>query len=168
MTGNLAEQAEIFASVDADMIVKPDWLTRMLPHLLLDENVALACPSQVSERNYTLDKLYTDYSQTFYNIPPGDPLCQCSIYDENIQEALRDGLGAGRYIGSVYVARRSAFEAIGLCPVNSLTEDLNVTILLNGSGWETIFVSEPLQFGLASESFHICIKQGLSEPPNDV
>lgn len=39
--------SELLASLDADMIPKPDWLRRVVPHLILDEKLALACPPQV-------------------------------------------------------------------------------------------------------------------------
>ena len=41
-------RAEFVASLDADMIPEPDWLRAILPHMLLDERCALACPPQVS------------------------------------------------------------------------------------------------------------------------
>ena len=40
--------SQYFAVLDADMIPEPDWLRRAIPHLLLDDKVALACPPQVS------------------------------------------------------------------------------------------------------------------------
>lgn len=39
--------AEFIAGLDADMIPERAWLAQMVPHLLLDEKLALACPSQV-------------------------------------------------------------------------------------------------------------------------
>lgn len=39
--------SEYIASLDSDMIPEPDWLRRMIPHLLLDNQMALACPPQV-------------------------------------------------------------------------------------------------------------------------
>ena len=39
--------SEFLASLDADMIPEPDWLRRMIPHLILDNGVAIACPPQV-------------------------------------------------------------------------------------------------------------------------
>jgi Glycosyl transferase family 2 len=41
--------SEYLASLDADMIAEPDWLRRMIPHLVLEDKVALACPPQVLE-----------------------------------------------------------------------------------------------------------------------
>ena len=39
--------SEFVASLDADMIVKSDWLRRMIPHVLADDAVGLANPPQV-------------------------------------------------------------------------------------------------------------------------
>ncbi len=40
-------RAEFVAALDADMIPEPHWLRAILPHMLLDERCALACPPQV-------------------------------------------------------------------------------------------------------------------------
>ena len=40
--------SEYFAVLDADMIPESDWLRKVVPHLILDDQVALACPPQVS------------------------------------------------------------------------------------------------------------------------
>lgn len=39
--------SEYIASLDSDMIPELDWLRRMIPHLILDNEMALACPPQV-------------------------------------------------------------------------------------------------------------------------
>lgn len=39
--------SEFIASLDADMIVEPDWLRRIVPHALLDDAVGLVNPPQV-------------------------------------------------------------------------------------------------------------------------
>lgn len=39
--------SEYIASLDSDMIPEPDWLRGMIPHLVLDNKMALACPPQV-------------------------------------------------------------------------------------------------------------------------
>lgn len=40
--------SEYFAALDADMIPETDWLRRIIPHLILDETLALVNPAQVS------------------------------------------------------------------------------------------------------------------------
>lgn len=39
--------AKYLPSLDVDMIVQPDWLRAVFPHLLLDDKVAIATPPQV-------------------------------------------------------------------------------------------------------------------------
>lgn len=39
--------SEFVASLDADMIPEPDWLRRLIPHLILEDGLAMACPPQV-------------------------------------------------------------------------------------------------------------------------
>lgn len=41
--------SEYLACLDSDMIPEPDWLRRLIPHLVLDKKMALACPPQVFE-----------------------------------------------------------------------------------------------------------------------
>ena len=43
--------SEFLASLDADMIPESDWLRRMMPHLILENEMALACPPQVYDRS---------------------------------------------------------------------------------------------------------------------
>ena len=50
---------EFMAALDADMIPEQHWLRAVLPHMLLDPKMGLACPPQL-----------------FYNVPKDDPLCQ--------------------------------------------------------------------------------------------
>lgn len=44
------QRSEFLAGLDADMIAEPDWLKRMVPHLLIDDQVALAASPQVRGR----------------------------------------------------------------------------------------------------------------------
>ena len=46
-TGKLESGSELFATVDADHIATRQWLRTMVPHMLIDDRVALACPPQV-------------------------------------------------------------------------------------------------------------------------
>ena len=39
--------APFIAVIDADMIVEPNWLRTMIPHLMQNEHLAMACPPQV-------------------------------------------------------------------------------------------------------------------------
>lgn len=43
-----ASGADFFAGLDADMIIEVDWLRSMVPHLILDDKLALAATPQVT------------------------------------------------------------------------------------------------------------------------
>ena len=55
--------------------------------------------------------------------------------------------------------RREALDAIGGFPIGSLAEDVCCSSMLLGSGWNTAFVHEPLQFGTVPDSFSSHLKQ---------
>lgn len=114
----------------------------MLPHLLRDPKVALACPPQL-----------------FYNTPPGDPLAQSLDYFVHVIEPIKDALGVAWCTGSGYVVRRDALDQIGHFPLGSLAEDVATSTMLLGRGWKTAYVHEPLQFGTVPEDYGSHIKQ---------
>jgi len=45
--------SDFLACLDADMIPEPEWLRRIIPHLILDDELALACPPQVFQSSKT-------------------------------------------------------------------------------------------------------------------
>ena len=49
VSNDLDQGSEYFAALDADMVTEPDWLRRVVPHLILHDSLALACPPQVVE-----------------------------------------------------------------------------------------------------------------------
>lgn len=134
--------SEFIAGLDADMIPSPHWLRTMLPHLLCDPDVALACPPQ-----------------TFYDIPTNDPLTQTMDQFSGITELVNDAVGHADCLGSGYVARRAAVQGIGGFPVESLSEDICCSATLLGAGWKTRFVETPLQYGSVPDSYAAHVKQ---------
>lgn len=81
---------------------------------------------------------------------------------------MKDSLGVAWCTGSGYVMRRAALEAIGGFPTGSLAEDVCTSSMLLGSGWNTAFVHEPLQFGTVPDSLSSHLKQRtrwVREPP---
>ncbi|KAJ9631285.1 hypothetical protein H2204_008227 [Knufia peltigerae] len=142
-TAKLPGGAAIFlAALDADMIPMRDWLRALLPHMLQDPKCSMACPPQL-----------------FYNVPKDDPLCQSLDTFVHISEPIKDSLGVAWCIGSGYVLRRAALKSIGGFPIGSLAEDVCCSSMLLGSGWNTAFVHEPLQFGTVPDSLTSHLKQ---------
>ncbi|KAI4093883.1 MAG: hypothetical protein LQ344_002622 [Seirophora lacunosa] len=105
-SAQLGRGSEMFAALDADMIVASDWLRRLVPHLIVHDRLALACPPQ-----------------HFYNIPREDPLAQDSYIFARILEPLRDRLGGASCTGSGYVMRRKAIEDVGGLPLVDVGEE---------------------------------------------
>jgi hypothetical protein len=123
-------------------IPEPAWLRAILPHMLKDEKVALACPPQL-----------------FYNVPRGDPLSQSLDFFVHVIEPIKDALGVAWCTGSGYVARRDALDQIGNFPLGSLAEDVATSTHLLGCGWKTAYIHEPLQFGTVPEDYGGHLKQ---------
>ena len=61
--------------------------------------------------------------------------------------------------GSGYILRRQALSEIGGFPIGSLAEDVCCSSMLIGSGWNTAFIHEPLQFGTVPDSLASHLKQ---------
>ncbi|KAG5749425.1 hypothetical protein H9Q69_009344 [Fusarium xylarioides] len=133
---------QFMAALDADMIPERDWLRAILPHMLIDPKMALACPPQL-----------------FYNTPPSDPLAQSLDFFVHVIEPIKDALGVAWCTGSGYVARREALDEIGNFPLGSLAEDVATSTLMLGKGWKTAFIHEPLQFGTVPEDYGGHLKQ---------
>ncbi|KAH7192607.1 nucleotide-diphospho-sugar transferase [Fusarium flagelliforme] len=133
---------QFMAALDADMIPERDWLRAIIPHLLIDPKMALACPPQL-----------------FYNTPPSDPLAQSLDFFVHVIEPIKDALGVAWCTGSGYVARREALDQIGNFPLGSLAEDVATSTLMLGKGWKTAFIHEPLQFGTVPEDYGGHLKQ---------
>jgi len=134
--------AQFAAALDADMIPEKNWLRALMPHMLVDRRMALACPPQL-----------------FYNTPREDPLSQSLDFFVHVLEGIKDALGVAWCTGSGYLLRREALEEIGWFPLGSLAEDVATSTLMLGKGWKTAFVHEPLQFGTVPDSFGSHLKQ---------
>lgn len=127
---------------DNPQIPEQEWLRAILPHLLVDPKMALACPPQL-----------------FYNTPASDPLAQSLDFFVHVIEPIKDALGVAWCTGSGYVVRREALEEIGNFPLGSLAEDVATSTLMLGRGWRTAYIHEPLQFGTVPEDFGGHLKQ---------
>ncbi|EFX01819.1 glycosyl transferase, family 2 [Grosmannia clavigera kw1407] len=133
---------EYMAALDADMIPERSWLRAVVPHLVADPKMALACPPQL-----------------FYNTPPCDPLAQSLDFFVHVIEPIKDTMGVAWCTGSGYVARREALDEIGNFPLGSLAEDVATPTKRLGAGWKTAFIHEPLQYGTVPDDFASHLKQ---------
>ena len=139
-----SEGSEILASLDVDMIPEPDWLQSLIPHFLQDDRVGVAFIPQQFYDNQLHGSL-------------GQILSPALFW--KVQAVQRDALGTTLGSGSGYVARRKAIEQIGGWPTDVAVEDWTASVKLRLAGWKTIFIDEPLQWGISPDSFAGHIEQ---------
>ena len=128
-------QPEFHAVLDADCIPKPEFLRATLPHLLKDPQAAL-----LTTRQY------------YYNLPDGDPLQQSRLHFYTCHNYELDRIASAIDAGSGAVFRRKAIVEVGGYPTFSFSEDWQLSLILQGLGYRTFQVLEPLQFGLVPTS----------------
>ncbi|KAK3078570.1 hypothetical protein LTS18_007177, partial [Coniosporium uncinatum] len=132
-----SDPAEFVAVLDVDMIPSPHWLRALLPHILHNPDVVLANPPQ-----------------HFYNVPRDDRLGVNLEWRwvADVVMPLQEAVDAAWCTGSGFIAKRSAIEAIGGFPEESLQEDNLTSTLLAAKGWKVAYVNEYVQWGLAADS----------------
>ena len=117
--------SEYLAGLDADMIVDPDWLRKMVPHLILNDRVVCVCGPQVrysatsdpalgyqNTKSWQGDKADAFAFQNYYNLPILDPLGQQAEFDVGytVKGVLNNCIGAPMCTGTGYVTRRNALN----------------------------------------------------------
>ncbi|KAH8647548.1 nucleotide-diphospho-sugar transferase [Tricladium varicosporioides] len=135
-------RAEYLAGLDADMIPERKWLRAVVPHMLQNPKAGVVCPAQL-----------------FYNVPKNDPLVQSRLREWRCTNIVGDLTGNGWNLGSGWVIRPEVLEKIGGFSGHSLVEDVYSTFLMQAEGYETIYLTEALQFGLVPTSYSAHLNQ---------
>lgn len=132
--------AEAIAVFDADHIPKRESLD-MLVGYLKDPKVAV---SQAPQMFYNEDGfLYRD-------IFVGTIRWHEQSHFMHVTQGLRDFHGASTCVGTGCVYRRKIIDEIGGFPEATLTEDLHSAIIFHKHGYETVWVNEPVAWGIAA------------------
>ena len=139
---NSLGSSEYVAVVDVDMILMPEFLRALLPQLLDNPSFAMAVQPQ-----------------SFYNIPDGDPLGQSygDFWDASL--LFKDISDGNICLGTGFIVRRSAVDAIGGIPTHQIQEDFMATLLLWEQSWKVAYAWESLQWGLIPEGYTSQAKQ---------
>ncbi|CAM6036852.1 unnamed protein product [Sphagnum compactum] len=135
-------ESEYIVIVDADMILHPTFLRRSLPYLVKSPNVA-----------------FTQIPQSFYNIPPGDPLSDSGLFFYEKMLVRRDAIDTANCVGTGAVFRRKHLDSIGGFQSHSITEDTNTSFILLSKGYTSVYIHEVLQIGLVPWTFEGFLKQ---------
>lgn len=125
---------------DADFVAQRDFLQRTVG-FFRDERVGLV---QVPHHFFNTDPVQANLG-VFQKHADDQEFFFTDIM------ACRDGWGVAFSCGSNSLARRSALEAVGGIPTDSITEDILTSIVLLQRGWQTVYLNERLARGLAPE-----------------
>jgi cellulose synthase (UDP-forming) len=131
--------AEFVMVLDADHIAVPRALDAMLG-FFNDDRVAMVQTPQ--------DYYNTDAFQ-FINARNG-ALWHDQSFFYNIAQACRDSFNGASCAGTGVVYRRSALDAIGGIPTETVTEDFHTSLKLHKAGNEVVYLNEAIAYGVAA------------------
>ncbi|KAJ7561571.1 hypothetical protein O6H91_03G033900 [Diphasiastrum complanatum] len=134
--------AEFVVMMDADMILHPSFLRRLLPYLVNSPQVA-----------------FVQIPQSFYNLPYGDPLNDACLLGYDRVLVHRDSLGTASCVGTGAIFRRKHLDAIGGFQPQSITEDTMTAFTLFNHGFKSVYLCDKLQIGLTPWTFEGYVKQ---------
>jgi cellulose synthase (UDP-forming) len=132
--------ADYIITLDADHIPRPDLLERALGYFD-DPAVALV-----------------QAPQTFYNTdcfafrPTRNGLWSESQMFYGKVQPSKNHWNAAFYVGTSAVLRRGALDSTDGFGTGTITEDIHTALRLHAKGWRTVFLPEPVAFGLEASS----------------
>jgi cellulose synthase/poly-beta-1,6-N-acetylglucosamine synthase-like glycosyltransferase len=143
LNGGLSHtDAHFILTLDADHMALPEFLERTLGYF---DDPAVA---------------FVQTPQSFYNT--GSLLyrrargkdaewSESNIFYRCVQPA-KNGRNASFYVGTSAVLRRTALDDVGGFATGTVTEDIHTSLRVHAKGWRSVFVPEPLAFGLEAQS----------------
>jgi cellulose synthase (UDP-forming) len=139
---------EFIVVLDADMVPQPEYLDRTLCYFK-DKDLALV---QLPQEFYNWDSIQHTSNKT--------PWHEQSLFFRVIQPG-KNYTNSAFWCGSPSVIRRKALSDIGGVATETITEDIHTTVRLHALGWKTLFVNEPLAFGIAPQTITAFLIQRL-------
>lgn len=139
---------EFIVVLDADMVPQPEFLDRTLGYFE-DPSLALV---QLPQEFYNLDSIQHSKNQTSWH--------EQSLFFRVIQPG-KNYSNSAFWCGSPSVVRRTAINSVGGVATETITEDIHTTVRLHSRGWKTLFVNEPLAYGIAPQTIRAFLLQRL-------
>lgn len=134
--------------LDADMVPQPTYLDRTLGYFK-DEKLALI---QLPQEFYNQDSIQHASKATYWH--------EQSLFFRVIQPG-KNYTNSSFWCGSPSVVRRQALLDVGGVATETVTEDIHTTVRMHSKGWRTLFVNEPLAFGIAPQTIKAFLVQRL-------
>lgn len=134
-------EAEFLAVLDADFVATPEFVRRSLA-LMRDPGVGIVQTPQnffnadPLQMNLAIGRAWPDEQRFFFEI----------------LMPARDAWGTPFCCGTSSITRMKYLNAVGGIPTDSVTEDMLLSLRMAQHGWRTVYLNEPLTFGLAPES----------------
>ena len=135
-------EGEFILQLDADHVPLPHILDRLLG-FFEDEGVAFV---QSPQDFYNTDSFSHDVNDRARRLWE-----EQRIFFSLIQPG-KDHWNAAFFCGSCGVIRREALEDIGGFSVETITEDMETSLVLHSRGWRSVYYAESLAYGLAPAS----------------
>jgi cellulose synthase (UDP-forming) len=143
----LDQPPDLLSILDADFVPTPGFLTRTV--ILMDEGVGVVQTPQhfvnadPIQQNLSAAAVWPDEQRFFFDV---------------VMPSL-DAWDGAFCCGTSSVIRIAALQRIGGFPTDSVTEDYLLTLRLKEVGYATVYLNEPLTFGLAPEGLKEYITQ---------
>ena len=140
--GLLHTNADFLLTLDADHMALPEFLERTLGYF---DDPAVA---------------FVQTPQSFYNTASllyrrahgkDSEWSESNIFYRCVQPA-KNGRNASFYVGTSAVLRRAALDDVGGFATGTVTEDIHTSLRIHARGWRSVFIPEPLAFGLEAQS----------------
>lgn len=136
-------RGEFILQLDADHVPLPHILDRVLGYFD-DERVAFVqTPQDFYNTSDSFTHVVNDEARRMWE--------ENRIFFSLIQPG-KDALNAAFFCGSCGILRREALQSIGGFSTNSVTEDMETSIVLHSRGWRSVYHGETLAYGLAPAS----------------
>lgn len=137
---------EFIVVLDADMVPQPEYLDRTLGYFE-DEKLALI---QLPQEFYNQDSIQ--------HAKHGASWHEQSLFFRVIQPG-KNAFNSAFWCGSPSIVRRKALEQVGGVATATITEDIHTNVLLHSRGWKSMFVNEPLAYGIAPQTIKAFLLQ---------
>ena len=141
--------SDLIVVIDADFLLEKNFLYRTIGFLLFRKGIGLV---QTPQHFYNPDPVQ-------HNLGGNSAWTEDQHFFMTTGQSARETYGNAFCVGSGWIVRRDLVEELGGFPQESLCEDLEISYVLLARGHRTLYLNEPLAFGLAPESTPEYLKQ---------
>ena len=141
--------APVILVLDADFAPRRDFLQRTIGLLLSEPDAAIV---QTPQFYYNADPIQ-------HNLLAARSWVDDQRFFFDIFQPAKDAWGCAFCVGTSFIVRRDRLNEIGGFPDEAISEDINLTYTMLKHGYRTVWLNEPLSFGLSAEGIPEYITQ---------